>query len=334
MAMSALELFEWMPVTWLWPWAGLSVLCVALLACVVGWALGRYRPDHIGIPLAHVERLRSLPRWQRLVRRRRRVLAAELACWLVACAALSWTVARPLSLGDPNHAKGARDVVLCLDTSRSMASIDLDVIDSYLELVDELQGERIGLVAFDSSALTVFPLTSDADYVKTRLTDLRGQLGQAPIPGTEYGIHNGFSLVGDGLMACVNRFDRLDEKRSRNIVLATDNLLSGNPMYTLDEAARAARRHGITVHAVAPAVDDKNALDSLSSTTGTTGGSMLKIAGGAPANVEMISRQVESQARSTLPAEASRNLSESPMPGIIVFIIFSLAAELLRRKNR
>lgn len=77
----------------------------------------------------------------------------------------------------------------------------------------------------------------------------------------------GSSLIGDGLASCANGFpdtgsgnigsgdaDRPDagQRRSRSIVLATDNFLSGDPIFTLEQAAALARERDVRVYALNP----------------------------------------------------------------------------------
>src|SRR5690625_6461369 len=62
----------------------------------------------------------------------------------------------------------------------------------------------------------------------------------------------GSSLIGDGLVNCVEAFDRKDEERSRSVIFATDNELAGDPLFTLDEAAQHAIDREVRVYALAP----------------------------------------------------------------------------------
>jgi hypothetical protein len=170
----------------------------------------------------------------------------------LAAVAATVLLMQPVSTHAEPASRLNRDVMLCLDVSGSMAEIDASLLDQFVRLADQLPGERIGLTIWNGSAVTVFPLTDDADFVQRTLRDTRDALDSGDISfmaGTHLG---GSSLIGDGLASCVLRFDRLDEQRSRSIVLATDNALAGVPIVTLNEAARLARERDIRVYAVAP----------------------------------------------------------------------------------
>jgi Ca-activated chloride channel family protein len=155
--------------------------------------------------------------------------------------------------------------MLCLDTSGSMSSADAAVVQVFAELAREFDGERVGLTVFDSSAVQVFPLTDDYGYVEEQLTLAKhafdGSSGSAGfLDGTWNG--RGSSLIGDGLASCVNGFPDTGkaetgeadagQRRSRSIVLATDNYLSGDPIFTLEEAAALAKEHEVPVYALNP----------------------------------------------------------------------------------
>lgn len=203
---------------------------------------------------------RSWRRWRLL----RRFASIMLSLTLLSTLALA---ARPARVFNANEQASSRDIVLCLDVSGSTLPYDREVLRSYMNLVDHFQGERIGLSIFNSTSRTVFPLTDDYNLVKTQLkyaSDLldgvqsqngidnmqRKQYQQISdwLDGTQ-NRKNSTSLIGDGLVSCAamlpgfiygnahnetkaaNRFNR-----TASIVLATDNVVSGKPTYTLQKA--------------------------------------------------------------------------------------------------
>ena len=114
--------------------------------------------------------------------------------------------ARPVELTTIRPEQRNRDIMLCLDTSGSMSSADSAVVQVFAELAKEFDGERIGLTIFDSSAIQVFPLTDDYEYVQEQLKLAKdafdGEPGSAGfLDGTWNG--RGSSLIGDGL-ACAS----------------------------------------------------------------------------------------------------------------------------------
>ncbi len=209
--------------------------------------------------VANADRLTALPEYQAALRRHRRWLAvAALAAVTLLVSAVA-AAARPVELTTIRPEQRNRDIMLCLDASGSMSSADSAVVDVFGVLAKEFDGERIGLTIFDSSAVQVFPLTDDYEYVQEQLKLAKdafdGNPGSAGfLDGTWSG--RGSSLIGDGLASCVNGFPGTDPdpapQRSRSVVLATDNYLSGDPIFTLAQAGALAQDAGVKVYALNP----------------------------------------------------------------------------------
>ncbi|QNE14878.1 VWA domain-containing protein [Pseudarthrobacter sp. NBSH8] len=251
-----MELMFW----WLIP----AALVIAGLA---GWRA--LRPDRQANarrrPVANADRLTALPEYQAALRRHRRWLGvATLAAITLVVSAVA-AAARPVELTTIAPEQRNRDIMLCLDTSGSMSSADSAVVQMFAHLAKEFDGERIGLTVFDSSAVQVFPLTDDYAYVQEQLTlakdAFEGNPGSAGfLDGTWNG--RGSSLIGDGLASCVNGFPDTHaaeageadagRRRSRSIVLATDNYLSGDPIFTLEQATALAKKRDVPVYALNP----------------------------------------------------------------------------------
>ncbi|WP_164199399.1 vWA domain-containing protein [[Micrococcus luteus] ATCC 49442] len=235
-------------------------------AVLAGAALWRaYRPDPQANErrrlVANADRLTALPEYQAALRRHRRWLAvAALAAATLLVSAVA-AAARPAELTTISPGQRNRDIMLCLDTSGSMSSADAAVVEVFGVLAKEFDGERVGLTIFDSSAVQVFPLTDDYEYVQEQLTLAKdafdGDPGSAGfLDGTWSG--RGSSLIGDGLASCVNGFPGAgpggadSQQRSRSVVLATDNFLSGDPIFTLEQAGVLAQEAGVRVYALNP----------------------------------------------------------------------------------
>jgi hypothetical protein len=140
--------------------------------------------------------------------------------------------------------------MLCLDVSGSMTTYDAQLIAEFKRIAEGLEGERIGLTIWSGVAVTVFPLTDDYEFVVEQLDEAEQKLANYDynfVAGTYIGDERA-SLVSDGLVSCVDRFDRPDEERGRAIVLASDNDPQGEPVFTFDEAADYAVEKGVVVH--------------------------------------------------------------------------------------
>ena len=217
-------------------------------------------------PVAHADRLTALPEYQAALRRYRRWLALAATAAVLLLVSTAAAAARPAAVETVRPEQHNRDIMLCLDASGSMSSADSAVVDVFGKLAREFDGERIGLTIFDSSAIQVFPLTDDYAYAQEQLQSAKDAFDGKPgtsgfLDGTWSG--RGSSLIGDGLASCLNSFPGggtpveaggggTGSQRSRSVVLATDNLLSGKPIMTLDQASRLARERSVSVHALNP----------------------------------------------------------------------------------
>ena len=260
-------------------WVGLiSVAAAVAVAVFVGLTLRRRgNDDPDDVPIANVHHANSSPVFRRLRRRYRSLIGVEVvALSVVGISAVGLTM-RPFGERTDERDVRNRDVMLCLDVSGSMIDLDEEILSSFATLAAGLDGERIGLTIFNGSAVSVFPLTDDADYIASTLAEAAVAIvenKQLFVEGTSEG---GSSLIGDGLASCVLRFDRLDEPRSRSIIFATDNMRAGSPIMTLDEAGRFAGDRDIRLYALAARHTPSFASDELAEVAGSTDGAVFQM---------------------------------------------------------
>ena len=157
------------------------------------------------IPVHWTERIRVLPLVLRI---------ATLALLIIA-------MARPqMPSSHQEQLSEGLDIVLALDTSRSMEARDfmiqgarpnrLEVVKRVLyDFIQERPSDRIGLVIFGSEAFTQAPLTLDHQILLKFLEKVRiGMAGDA-------------TAIGDGLITAVNRLRKIEAK-SKVVILLTD----------------------------------------------------------------------------------------------------------------
>lgn len=130
----------------------------------------------------------------------------------------------------------ARQAVIAVDVSLSMLTPDikpsrLERAKSSLSLlIDQLRGERIGVVAFAGDAQTICPLTQDADAAKQLLSAL--EVGAVPTPG---------SAIGNALRTSVALLGRYPGGKA--VILLTDGEdHKSDPLGAAREAAAAGVR--------------------------------------------------------------------------------------------
>jgi Ca-activated chloride channel family protein len=233
-----------------WSFATPALLALALLALPVWWRARRERlrqsvagerqvvaawpslQPFRGVGTGRFTWLRHLP----------------LVCRVLTILLLAVAAARPQ--GGPTAAKRTSeglDIVLALDTSRSMEARDfilngerptrLEVIKSVVaSFVAERPADRIGLVVFGSAAFTQAPLTLDHDVLQRFIKRIR------------IGMAGDQTAIGDGLATAVNRIKDIEAK-SKVVILLTDG---SNTAGRLDPmaSAEAAKALGVKVYGV------------------------------------------------------------------------------------
>ncbi len=219
-----------------------------------------------------------------------------------------------------------RDIILCLDVSGSMMGLDEEIIKAYGNIVDNMHGERFGIVLFDNTPYKLLPLTNDYDYVKDvidkSIKAFKGyqsydfKQSEYIFEGTSEG--EGSSIIGDGLASCVLSFPKLDEERSRIIILGTDNYVSGAQIITVPEAGKLAEKYKVSVYPLDPSGYGKEAQE-LKNIATKTGGKYYNIkdvkeTDDIVSNIE----QKEKKVRETSPT--SKSIDHPTIPLIIILI--------------
>ena len=152
---------------WLW-----GLLLIPLLIALF------VRSEHRGLKrLQQFVSMRLLPQLAGTVNRRRRIIRFGLLLLGLALAIVSLAQPRWGYTFEDVKRKGL-DLLVAVDTSRSMLSNDVQpnrlerVKLAIQDLIDELQGDRVGLIAFAGRAFLQAPLTIDYDAVTEAVNDL------------------------------------------------------------------------------------------------------------------------------------------------------------------
>ncbi|MFB7249382.1 VWA domain-containing protein [Microbacterium sp. NPDC056234] len=308
-------------------WMLVGAVFAVLIAVGIGLLLGlrRRRADAAAdaAPIARAERLRALGSFRQAVRRRALALGGLLALASVTVLLSGVVAARPMSSQTIQPVNTSRDIMLCLDVSGSMTDVDIEVLTVFDELLDGFEGERIGLVIFNSSAVQIFPLTDDYDFVREHLQRINESFEYAEeIPEHWVGTLNGpgASLIGDGLASCAMGFDHEGDDRSRSVVLATDNEVNGASIVTLEEAAAYAASKQIRVFALNPVEGkDTEPSEELIAAAEATGGAAFGLR--ETTTVADIVAQVQEEEATELRGQAQVVRSDDPNLWIVLLVL-------------
>ena len=188
-----------------------------------------------------------------------------------------------------------RDIILCMDISTTVDHLNFELVGKLKEVVENLNGERFGIVIFNTSPLYLCPLTTDYERVleeldiieealemrydyyegrigySTRYAELDEYISAGTLVGNS---RRGSSIIGDGLAAAALDFTNVEEDpdRSRIIIFSTDNDLQGDEIITLPEAGQLCVDRGITVYGIGTEQMYPSDRNMMSRTVEMTGG--------------------------------------------------------------
>lgn len=306
--------------------AGVVIVAI-VVGVIVGLRSGVKTEEHERARVARAERLRALPTFRTALNRRVLALSGILLLGVVAALSAGVVSARPMSSQTIQPVNTSRDIMLCLDVSGSMREVDVEVLTVFEELLEDFEGERIGLTIFNSSPVQIFPLTDDYEFIRGHLQSIRESFDfTESIPehwvGTLNG--NGASLIGDGLAACTMAFDHPDDERSRSIIFATDNEVNGASIVTLDEAAAYADSIDVRVFALNPVQGkDADVSAELTKAAEATGGAAYGLRD--TTTVSDIVEQVQEQEATELKGQAQVVWTDTPDLWIVILMISMLS---------
>ena len=211
---------------WLW-----GLLLIPLLIALF------VRSEHRGLKrLQQFVSARLLPQLAGTVNRRRRIIRFGLLLLGLALAIVSLAQPRWGYTFEDVKRKGL-DLLVAVDTSRSMLSNDVQpnrlerVKLAIQDLIDELQGDRVGLIAFAGRAFLQAPLTIDYDAVTEAVSDLDTKT-----------IPEGGTNISSAITLATQSFGK-SAMGNRALIIFTDGEeLSGDAVKTAKAAADAGVR--------------------------------------------------------------------------------------------
>ncbi len=136
------------------------------------------------------------------------------------------------------------DIMICLDVSNSMLAQDLT--PNRLEraklaienMIDKLQGDRIGIVIFAGEAYVQLPITTDYGSAKLFLESINTKI--VPVQGTN---------IADAINKSIESFGK-DEGKNKAIVIITDGENNEEATESAVDAAEEAEKKNIVIHTI------------------------------------------------------------------------------------
>jgi Ca-activated chloride channel homolog len=307
-------------------WPVLAIALPLLILALLGLWSRRPRRRRSGadggLRMAHVARLRALPRYRRRVRRRYALLTWMTLGSVLAAAGAILLAARPQAVSF-ERTERQRDVMVCLDASVSMYGPNRRVLEQVRQVVADLDGGRVGLTVFSGAAVTLVPLTTDTDYVTDVLARTQRYFEEADfdgyllIAGIDLDRDARSSLLGDGIVSCTQRFDDVDTDRARSVIVTSDNDPLGKAVYSVQEGADYAADRDVVVHAVAaPREGDAAAMAEFEDAAVSTGGTFAEL--GDDGTAEALVERIEVQEARRVVVPPRRVVTDDPRWGASV----------------
>ncbi|MBR2523845.1 MAG: VWA domain-containing protein [Clostridiales bacterium] len=237
-----------------------------------------------GLRSANNEYVKKLPQYKMLVLEYHSLKVLAIAGLVGMILSATCLIAKPIKVHSDTEEIHNRDIIIGFDVSTSLDSVSVEMCEQVQDLVDDLKGERFGIVIFNGQAVRLVPLTDDYSYVLSELEHLKrsieagqnimfyselDELSAYRFAGTSS--DRGSSLIGDGLASCLYSFTGFDEDpdRARLIIFVTDNDVMGDEIVTLEQAGVLCQYKGVKVFGLAPYfVTDESEFRGIMESTG------------------------------------------------------------------
>lgn len=252
-----------------WPLLLLALLVLLPLAYAL---LMRFLPDPetpVGLPVAHAERLRALPRFRELARQQLLLTQVQLVAVGLVLVGAVWLAARPMHTEVVDEPARAGDLVVCADLTPAARAGTIAALGQLRNLLPVLRNEpiRLGLQGFQASTAELVALTDDFDQADAIVEQTQQTLGSLGAQGTAG------AATADALVTCAKAFDAPKAKRGRAVVLVGSGSSVGSVL-SMAEAAGIAHDRGVTVYAV-PVGASAAGLAELKAAARLTGGEVV-----------------------------------------------------------
>lgn len=281
---------------------------------------------------------------------------------LISIILASILIARPVTIENKSEDKYNRDILLGLDISTSESKVNLELINKFKEIIPSIKGDRIGIVVFNTAPVVYCPLTDDYEYINNCFDTITRELklainnnGNPPVTYKVNGVETptiwyggvsanndirGSSLVGDGLSGTIFSFPDLkkDSERTRIIIFATDNDVSGTETISLDEASSLCKEYDIKLYAYCPTVEmnsytSEEKIESYKKSVENTAGGKF-YTGDINESSQAIVKEIKETKTSLLKTTKKTYITDYPEKILILTIISFLLSTIIEKRMK
>lgn len=181
-----------------------------------------------------------------------------------------------LSIKDNNTYNN--DINICLDVTSNIDETNYNLTNIILNNKKILENSNTTISIFNTTTVTLSPLTNDYNFIMNELSlinksikvnnpEIYGPYNKKDylllknyiVSGTTYNYEEkGTSLIGDGLISCLNNYD-LSNKHQKILLFSTDNETKGKETYNIEDGYKIAKKYNIKIISIIPQnIKDKN----------------------------------------------------------------------------
>ena len=257
-------------------------------------------------------------------------------------------MARPYKTETTTIENYNRDIIICMDISTTVDELNEVLVDKLIDVVEDLEGQKVGIVIFNTTPVLICPLTTDYDYVIDTLETIQKALemrtdyyssfnvdwdeyiklddfiSKGTLVGNEM---RGSSIIGDGLAGAAMSFNNLEEDpdRTRIIIFSTDNDLAGEELITLPDAGKMCEEKNIIVYGIGTEYMYSADLKEMKKTVENTGGEFFY--GESNTAVRDIVSAIEDQVETL--DDATYEITEVDQPEIPFYLLLTTIAAMI-----
>ena len=158
------------------------------------------------------------------------------------------------------------EIIFCIDTSSSTDKLNKEVMNDLKRNYRLLYNDQIGIIIFNTSQVTLSPLTKDYNYTYNIINNIEKsiELNNSNKKIDNYYLKNyiisgtllqantkGTSLINNGLNYCINSIS-YKTKNNKNIILITDNKNEGINNISINQLNKKKKKHNIKIYTVIP----------------------------------------------------------------------------------
>ena len=306
-----------------------------------------------GKKVAALELIKEEPYYKRKLVLYRILQFGIKVCCLGAIVFALILVARPYTQTITEKENYTRDIILCMDISYSVDELNMELVDTLIDTVDKLKGERFGIVIFNTSPVLLCPLTDDYEYIEEVLENIRdgikyrfdGDVWSSDgwylydyiTEGTLVGNENrGSSLMSDGLASTIYDFpedeDDNGEERTKIVIFSTDNDMYGNPYVTMEQAGKMCADNNVIVYGIGTEYMYNDDKQEMKETVEATGGTFyLQEDSGT---VEDIVKDIEKQGKNLVKGSKEVTTEEHPEAPFLALLVAASLMMVLSKISR